>query len=284
MDAPKRILVTGGNSGIGYALCRQLVLDHGAFVYMGSRSRARGDAAKSALCVEAPQCQDRIDVVEIDVSSDASVAAAAARVKGELASATLYAIVNNAGTGLAQGGSSEQIVNTNLYGTKRVCEAFIPLLNTREGRVVNVGSGAGPSFVAGTDEETRMTLTSKDATWEQLEALCAKPIGSGFGGAYGLSKAGVSAYTMILARGHPNLLVSSLSPGFIDTKIVAFPGMFCLKFCGCVRMKPPEEGTVSIRHCLFGDLAGSGFYFGSDALRSPLDHMRNPGDPAFTGP
>ena len=38
----RTILVTGGNTGIGLALCRQLLVDHGCNVIMGSRSMERG--------------------------------------------------------------------------------------------------------------------------------------------------------------------------------------------------------------------------------------------------
>ena len=38
----KNILVTGGNSGIGLALCKLLVTGHGCHVYMGSRDVGRG--------------------------------------------------------------------------------------------------------------------------------------------------------------------------------------------------------------------------------------------------
>ena len=31
--------------------------------------------------------------------------------------------------------------------------------------------------------------------------------------------------------------------------------------------KPPEEGTVSIHQCLWGELNGSGYYYGSDGVR-----------------
>jgi len=41
----KRIVVTGGNSGIGLALCKQLVTEHGCHVYLGSRSLERGTDA-----------------------------------------------------------------------------------------------------------------------------------------------------------------------------------------------------------------------------------------------
>ena len=47
--------------------------------------------------------------------------------------------------------------------------------------------------------------------------------------------------------------------------------------------KSPEQGTVSTLALLFNELEGNGWYYGSDALRSPLHYMRNPGEPAFTG-
>ena len=36
----------------------------------------------------------------------------------------------------------------------------------------------------------------------------------------------------------------------------------------------PEQGTLSIRHCLFNELAGNGWYYGSDGVRSPLLKVR----------
>merc|ERR1712070_91241 len=90
--------------------------------------------------------------------------------------------------------------------------------------------------------------------------------------AYGCSKALLTLHGMVIAKENPNITISTVSPGFIDTAIVK----------GMGAKKPPEEGTVSIRHCLFNDLAGNGWYFGSDAVRSPLHFMRSPGEPPFT--
>ena len=131
----KHIFVTGGNDGIGFALCKQLAAD-GHFVYLGSRSAEKGVAAVAAI-------GENATLVVCDVTSDSSVAAAAAAVQGMLGGAKLYGIVNNAGTGLGHGGGAELILNTNLHGPKRVTDAFLPLLDT-PGRVVMVGSGAGP--------------------------------------------------------------------------------------------------------------------------------------------
>jgi len=49
-------------------------------------------------------------------------------------------------------------------------------------------------------------------------------------------------------------------------------------------MKDPSEGTRAQRHLLFGEVGGTGWYFGSDAQRSPIDRYRSPGDPPYTGP
>ena len=35
--------------------------------------------------------------------------------------------------------------------------------------------------------------------------------------------------------------------------------------------------------CLFDELPGNGFYYGSDGLRSPLHFMREPGEPEYDG-
>ena len=78
---------------------------------------------------------------------------------------------------------------------------------------------------------------------------------------------------MLLAKMNPKLLISCCTPGFIDTKLTA----------GFGATKTPEEGTVAIKNCLFGQLDGSGWYYGSDGVRSPLHFMRSPGEPEYDG-
>jgi len=271
----KIILVTGGNAGIGFALCTQLVVDKGCKVYLGARNAERGQKAVADIIAKAPGCESKIEFVEIDVASDASVKASAETVKGKLGDTKLYAIVNNAGTGLAHGVTNDVIVNTNLYGPKRVCEAFMPLLNPTEGRIANVGSGAGPMYMAKASPENKAILKSFSVTWEQIEDVVKKEMVPGAEGftAYGVSKAGLTGYTMILAKQFPQWKINCLSPGFINTAIVT----------GYGASKPPEEGTVALHHCLFNDLKGNGYYYGSDGVRSPLTYMRNPGEPEYDG-
>ena len=204
----QHIVVTGGNSGIGLALCEQLA-KRGCKVYLGSRDAAKGEAAVKAIKAAVPSAA--VELLQIDVGSDASVATAAAAIGSALGGEQLYAIVNNAGTGLAHGVDSQTMINTNFYGPKRVVAAFLPLL-TSDGRIVNVGSGAGPSYIKKcTDRDVQQTLCSAEATWEQIEQAVQRGLKCDGRQGYGCSKAGVGAYTMLLARSHPGLLISCVS-------------------------------------------------------------------------
>ena len=98
----RRILVTGGNKGIGLAIITAILGEHDdTFVFLGSRDLGRGQAARDALTSAQPRWAKRLDVIELDVASDASVRGASNRIR-ELClteNASLYCIVNNDGIG-----------------------------------------------------------------------------------------------------------------------------------------------------------------------------------------
>ena len=49
------------------------------------------------------------------------------------------------------------------------------------------------------------------------------------------------------------------------------------------RVKTPEQSNCHVAplHILFGDDVAHGWYYGSDAVRSPLDVYRGPGDAPY---
>jgi len=78
---------------------------------------------------------------------------------------------------------------------------------------------------------------------------------------------------MTVAKAHPNLIVSCVSPGFIASDMAKHFGA----------KLTPDQGTVSTMHCLFAELTASGQYYGSDGLRSPINVGREPGEPEYKG-
>lgn len=44
----------------------------------------------------------------------------------------------------------------------------------------------------------------------------------------------------------------------------------------------PDVGAVTMRHALFSELGGNGWFYNQDSKRGPYDAMRNPGDAEYS--
>ena len=186
-------IVSGGNRGIGYEICRELA-QLGFRVMLTARVAAKGKAAcktlrEDGLCVEYHQ---------LDVTRARSIDALATFVKKRFGRADI--LVNNAGIMIDPRG--ERFVNsdlktyhatfeTNVLGPLALTQALLPLMRERGyGRIVNLSSGLGQ-------------LAEMDAGTP----------------AYRLSKTALNALTRIVAaetRG-ANILVNSMCPGWVRT-------------------------------------------------------------------
>ena len=97
---------------------------------------------------------------------------------------------------------------------------MVDLIDPKEGRVINTSSGAASMYLKKQDAQLKTQFSDNSLTFDALEASVKQQVASGnigFGNGYGLSKAALSALTIIQGNKHPNLKVVSLSPGFIDT-------------------------------------------------------------------
>jgi NAD(P)-dependent dehydrogenase (short-subunit alcohol dehydrogenase family) len=130
-------LVTGASQGIGHETARRLVTA-GCTVYVAARNRARGTVAAAEIDAR---------LVPLEVTSDESVAAAAAQVEVDVGH--LDILVNNAGITGPQddvhgltGAGMEQVLATNVVGYVRVIHAFLPLLERATSRASSTSPAA----------------------------------------------------------------------------------------------------------------------------------------------
>ncbi|MFZ1504843.1 MAG: SDR family NAD(P)-dependent oxidoreductase [Nitrospira sp.] len=174
---PKRTpgvaLVTGANKGIGLEVVRQLS-EEGWMVILCARSRESGSQA-------ATKAGKRVVFVELDVTSQTSIAAAAQEVSGLTGAVDL--LVNNAAILLREQDQSVCEVNvdvlrqcweTNCLGPLLTTRALLPLLrNSKAARVINVSteisrlSRMRQSFPA-----YCISKTGLNAVTRQLSAAC----------------------------------------------------------------------------------------------------------------
>lgn len=137
-------LVTGGSSGIGYALARRLVAD-GMNVAIVARGQARLGEAREALLRESPQAR------VVAISADVAVRAEAERAVAEAVAALGNPKLVVTSAGIAIPGYFEEVpvevfertMAVNYLGTVYVVKAAAPLMKAAGGDVVMVSSGAG---------------------------------------------------------------------------------------------------------------------------------------------
>jgi NAD(P)-dependent dehydrogenase (short-subunit alcohol dehydrogenase family) len=120
--ADKAVLVTGANRGIGRALVDEALSRGARRVYAGTRQPfAHPDG--------------RVTPLTLDVTSTAQVQAVAAEVE------SLDVLINNAGIALYEDLSDRALIErtlaVNLLGTHSVTQAFLPLLTSSRGVIVN---------------------------------------------------------------------------------------------------------------------------------------------------
>lgn len=187
---PQTWMITGANRGIGLALSMEL-LRRGDHVVAAARNPWGGAIAELAAAHPAG-----LTPLELDVTSDASVAAA----KAALAGRPLDVLVNNAGIHGPRGSESALamdfdvwrcVFEVNVYGPLRVAQAFLPNIEAGEARKI-------------------ATITSR------MGSLAANPSGSL---AYRSSKAAVNMTMIVFGNAvrERDVSVMLFHPGWVRT-------------------------------------------------------------------
>ena len=187
----RRALVTGGGSGLGFAIARGLA-DAGARVIVNGRDRARLDAAAEALARDGLE----IDTAPFDVTKSDAVAASIAALERD---GPIDILVNNAAINRRSPLDSfsdadwRALMAANLDGPFFVARAVIPgMKERRRGKIINL-------------------------------CLLASDIGRPNIVPYATSKGGMRMLTRALAveLAPHNIQVNGISPGFFRTEMNA---------------------------------------------------------------
>ncbi|XP_008232781.1 PREDICTED: short-chain dehydrogenase/reductase 2b-like [Prunus mume] len=251
-EATKRYaVVTGANKGIGFGTVRQLA-SNGVTVVLTARDEKRGLEAVEQL--KELGLSDLVVFHQLDVTDPVSIASLADFVKTH--HGKLDILVNNAGIIGSQLNPeafrsakaeeidwsevsttlnyelAEECLETNYYGTKRVTEALLPILQLSDSpRIVNVSSRFAKlmNFPNGWAKEVLSEAESlTEVRIDDVLGVFLEDIKQGLAETkswpplfppYSVSKAALNAYTRILANKYPNFYINCVSPGFVKTDI-----------------------------------------------------------------
>lgn len=169
-------LITGANRGIGLQLVRHAA-QTGEMIY----ACARKPADAEELAELAKLSGGRVKIIELDVGDEASIAAAAERLKGE----PIGTLINNAGimgtrrTGLQlEAAEFMDIMRVNVLGPVLVTRAFLSNLRAAKGAKVAVISSLMGSFSYETTSYIAYS-TSKTAVNRMFNSLARELAGDG---------------------------------------------------------------------------------------------------------
>lgn len=238
------VLITGANQGLGYYAAKQLSASGKYHIFLGSRNFQKAEQAIEAMKTEkdsSPSNTGNIEPIQIDVSSDESIQAAADYVKQK--HGYLDVLMLNAGISRAVGVESDlepnangsgpslreqyrQQYDTNVFGAAVCVDTFLPLLrkSTAPGgkRIAFTGSSTACLELARTDS------------------------GSLNGKNYRLYRSTKTALNMVMVSYARELeddgfVVSASNPGHCGTNLNLYKGL-----------KDPREGAKVLVECVEG--------------------------------
>ncbi len=254
----KKIIVTGGNSGLGFEAVKAFA-KNGATVFMACRSVQKGELAKKTILDTYPKAV--ITVLELDLEDLNSIKSFAT--KFNQSQTQLNVLVNNAGImmvpyGLTKDGFEKQI-GTNHLGHFALTGLLLDLLKkTPSSRVVNVSSIAHKSGVMNYDN----LLYANGTDYSPMKA-------------YGRSKLANLLFTYELQRFFETHKIDCISvaahPGVSDTNLFnhAAPKwiMGLLRPIFAAIVQPASMGALPELRASVDSTVKGGQYYGPNGKR-----------------
>ena len=237
----KVAVVTGANKGIGLAIVKNLIPKFNGDVYLTSRNVTLGQESVEKLKSQGLEPKFH----QLDINKEESVVKLRDHIKEKYGG--IDVLINNAGIAFKVaatdpfGVQARVTVDTNYYGTKRVCDILFPILKSGA-RVVNMSSSCGFLGQIRGDGDKAVALRKRFAesgrtmTVDKLDSLMEDFIKHaelgdhqdyGFpNSAYNMSKIGVSALTRIQQREAKTdgIVINHVHPGYVDTDMTSHKG------------------------------------------------------------
>ncbi|HSQ02413.1 MAG TPA: SDR family oxidoreductase [Burkholderiales bacterium] len=197
MGTSRIALVTGGNRGIGFAICRGLA-QRGLTVILTARNAKEGTTAAETLRKE----DLPVEFVPLDVNDEISISQCVDTIVKR--HGRIDVLVNNAGVMLEPRGAGaltcdlqlyRDTFETNVLGPLRLAQAVAPVMKRHGyGRVVNVSSRAGQL--------------------SRTKVHTGTPV-------YSISKTALNALTRMLASElqGSGIMVNAMTPGWVRTRM-----------------------------------------------------------------
>ena len=232
--------MTGANRGIGYAIARGLA-EQGFVALLGCRDVAKGDAVARDFARAGLEAR----VIPIEITDDASITRATKLIASEFNH--LDVLVNNAAVKLEWHPSApsqlplavvRQTYETNVFGTIRVIQSMLPLLQRSDApRIVNMSSGLGS-----------LTLATTEGTKYQERPLLS----------YNTAKAALNSVTVQFANElrRTRIKINAADPGPTDTAMTKGTG----------DRTPEHAAAVAIRLATLPADGPTGCFFDEDGL------------------
>ncbi|XP_021748175.1 (+)-neomenthol dehydrogenase-like [Chenopodium quinoa] len=281
-------VVTGANKGIGLEICKQLA-SHGVVVLLTSRDGKKGLEALNDL-IKSGISAENLLFHQLDVTDTMSIATLSGFINSKFGKLDIlvnnagtigikadFDALKAAGFGTSSGlpdnvaemmtqtyELAKECLETNYYGVKRTTKALLPLLELSDSpRIINVSSGAGKLKNIPNERIKRILGDSESLTEEQVDDILNELMtdfkdGSikekgwpSFMTAYIVSKAALNAYTQILAKKNPSIIINCVCPGYVRTDINGNTGYLTVE----------EGGASPVRLALLPHGSSSGLFF-----------------------
>lgn len=149
MYQPRRVVITGGSSGLGLGFAKAFAARSADLVLLARGEAGLGEA-RALIAAQAPAT--RVETLAVDVADGAAMRAAAAQLAQ---GGDIDLLINCAGI-LREGyfdtfveDDFRALIDINLFGTVHSVRAFLPQLRATRGRIVNISSLSGVTGIFG---------------------------------------------------------------------------------------------------------------------------------------